>query len=690
MSPAPPSIATRLFGREPLRLDARALGAFRIAMGAALLVDLAQRWAQARDLYSNDGVLSNHQHLYLQRDTGAPWSLLHAFSSQADAKFAFVLFGIAYLLFTVGFATRVLHALALAAAVSLAGRNVLLESPVDHVAIGLLALTLWLPCGSRLSVDALLASFAGPKESGPHELGARPPEPGESDEADHRASVTREPGFSPTSLAALGASAWVAGVHAAMALGHADLGAPGVLASLLVQPIASASGASLAEAGWLSALGAGLVAAEWTVAVLALAPLGLLPTSAQALARGVGAAVGVAHAVAIGWLFDFGPLPWFLAAGSLLLVPRAWFAWLASRPSPARTRTVIFDEDCGICFTTVRLLARLDWRHHLVLQGNGSLEALWVRDAAAPGDGELPPRVGTKPMPAEVTPELVNDTIVVVEPNGTIHLRARAVSAIVHSLPLGPLVAWVMRVPGLSALFDRLYRLVATNRLDLSVAMGLGACGIAPPAKGARRGAVASLTPAQRTARVLRTAGRELAALLVVAGVVGSVVPALSPGLEASVGPLAQPAREAAESWLRVRGDVAFAATRPALPPASQEVVVVKATLKEGGVYDPLRGGAPLESAAALHGPDARARGLGFRWRTYLSALLEPRGEPFRKPFREWLTKGGRGDHPTESLIQGVVVEALPWMGGPSRVVLTHGRAAGDFRSPLLEFRRDP
>ena len=63
--------------------------------------------------------------------------------------------------------------MSLACLVSLVGRNALLESPGNSVAITLLALSLLLPCGKRLSLDSLRRSMARYKERTAEQLNDR-------------------------------------------------------------------------------------------------------------------------------------------------------------------------------------------------------------------------------------------------------------------------------------------------------------------------------------------------------------------------------------------------------------------------------------------------------------------------------------------------------------------------------------
>src|SRR5262249_38674081 len=142
-----------------LRIDARSLGLFRVVMGIVLIGDLIRRFRFAKELYSNDGVLPNHNHLYNLKEGAQVWSVLHAFSSVAEAQTALVFLGFFYACFLIGWKTRAFQVAAALSLVSLASRNVLLDNAGDYLAIALLVFTCFLPLGSRFSLDNLLASL---------------------------------------------------------------------------------------------------------------------------------------------------------------------------------------------------------------------------------------------------------------------------------------------------------------------------------------------------------------------------------------------------------------------------------------------------------------------------------------------------------------------------------------------------
>lgn len=116
-----------------------------------------------------------------------------------------------------------------------------------------------------------------------------------------------------------------------------------------------------------------------------------------------------------------------------------------------------YDADCGICTALARFAQRLDRRGRI----------------------EFVPNYEQARLPEGVDSQLVQDTIVVVEPGGPEPLlRAAAVAALLLQLtPFQPLGV-LLRLPGMRGLADRAYRLVARNRMHISRALGLGVCRI--------------------------------------------------------------------------------------------------------------------------------------------------------------------------------------------------------------------
>ncbi|HEY3500163.1 MAG TPA: HTTM domain-containing protein, partial [Polyangiaceae bacterium] len=140
-------------------MDARSLGAFRIAFGLVLLSDLARRWVELQFWYTNSGLLPNHTLLW-RPPAERMFSLFFTLSNAREAQIGFVLCLLSYLAFTLGYRTRWAQVLALVARVSLNSRLAVLENGGDMAMDLLCLLTLPLPLGARFSLDAVAAAKA--------------------------------------------------------------------------------------------------------------------------------------------------------------------------------------------------------------------------------------------------------------------------------------------------------------------------------------------------------------------------------------------------------------------------------------------------------------------------------------------------------------------------------------------------
>jgi hypothetical protein len=145
-------------------VDPRSLGVFRVLFGLVLLSDLARRWVELDFWYTNSGLLPNHTVLW-RPPAERMFSLFFGVSRAGEAHVGFALCAIVYVLFTLGYRTRLLQLLTLVARVSLNTRLAVLENGGDMVMDLLCLLTLPLPLGTRFSLDAVRAVDSAPSDA---------------------------------------------------------------------------------------------------------------------------------------------------------------------------------------------------------------------------------------------------------------------------------------------------------------------------------------------------------------------------------------------------------------------------------------------------------------------------------------------------------------------------------------------
>ncbi len=155
-------VATALSDR--LGVDARALGAFRIALGAMLLIDYVRRSADLTAFYADTGVLPRDVLAALYPSLAG--LSLHALSGAAWFQAVLFALGVGFALaLAIGYRTRLATAASLLLLVSLHLRNPLLLHG-DVLLRQLLFCGLVLPLGGRWSVDAVRRSVTRDRVAG--------------------------------------------------------------------------------------------------------------------------------------------------------------------------------------------------------------------------------------------------------------------------------------------------------------------------------------------------------------------------------------------------------------------------------------------------------------------------------------------------------------------------------------------
>lgn len=118
---------------------------------------------------------------------------------------------------------------------------------------------------------------------------------------------------------------------------------------------------------------------------------------------------------------------------------------------------VIYDADCGVCQASVAWMRKRDRRGSFEFVGNDAPH-----------------------LPAGVSREESEHTLVVLEEGGRKFVRAEGVARILRELRGWSLLGAALRVPGLRQLANLAYDAFARRRHRVSAALGMRACAIAP------------------------------------------------------------------------------------------------------------------------------------------------------------------------------------------------------------------
>ncbi len=310
--------------------------------------------------------------------------------------------------------------LALVCVLSLHGRATLVENGGDWM---LSELTLWavfLPLGTRFSVDAVRASLERRRETTVAELG-------------ERAAMAPDP--ATARIVSLAAFTILFQLAVAYFFNAIQKGGPTWRHGTAVHYVLYQNRMVTWLAVWMRphmtpglsrVLSYAALATEGALPILILSPFPRVWARRAAVLAVIGLHIGFQCFI------NLGIFSWTMIAYTPFLLTEAdWslFARLGRRRG--RRLVVTLDASCGVCFQLARVLARLDRFGR-------------IRLVAGPAPGPEPAgAAGESPPPAV---EVVEET------TGGRLIGAEALAALLRALPLGVLWSWPLRLPGLRAL----------------------------------------------------------------------------------------------------------------------------------------------------------------------------------------------------------------------------------------------
>jgi hypothetical protein len=423
-----------------LTFDRRTLGFSRILLGFLLLMDVLHRRVAWDDLYSDKGVLPTS--LDLLRPSIPAFSIFRAFSTHGELDVLWVLMLVNAVCLMVGYKTKLAQILALVFQTGMNIRVAMIENG-GYVVNNLLVLwTAFLPMGDRFSVDALLASLR------------RRPDATAADLNDREGMLPEEKAAPWVSVMGLILAVQIAAIYYFNVIhktGPAWRDGTAVHYVLYNDRMATPLVARLRYyvPNFLV-----FFMTRSTMAFEALIPVALLQPLARAWARRLVIFCMCTLHLAFGTTFTLGPFAWSCCVfATLLFSTDDWEIASRTMRRLHRARVVAFDPRSGGAFLVCRVLARLDRFELLTFTAEEGLPlGLAVRDPASLAD-----------RPANLP-------------------RADGFADVIAALPLGPLVAWIPRLPGVRSLVDA--ALAAVERRDVSRFFG-----IRPPGKDAVRAA---------------------------------------------------------------------------------------------------------------------------------------------------------------------------------------------------------
>jgi len=106
---------------------------------------------------------------------------------------------------------------------------------------------------------------------------------------------------------------------------------------------------------------------------------------------------------------------------------------------------VMYDNECSFCYKLTSTFKKFDFFDKIQW-----IDKNWK--------GKFP----------EEGRSMIEHTVVVYNPsNKKLYYKSRAVAKIIRCIPFGFVFAWILILPGLSIIFDRIYDLISRNRMKL-------------------------------------------------------------------------------------------------------------------------------------------------------------------------------------------------------------------------------
>jgi Vitamin K-dependent gamma-carboxylase len=571
-----------------LTIDRRTLGLTRILLGFYLILDLFRRTHDWLDMFSNDGILPSH--VILLRPQSDNFSLFNAFSTPGELWVLWAVGLSAYVALLVGYKTKAAQIASLIFVTSMNGRVLLIENGGYVVQNLLLLWTCFMPLGDRFSLDAMLASSARRKETTADAL---------NDRAAMDAPWRAEPVVSLAMLAVLlqlsalyffnvvhkTGPAWKDGTAVHYVLYNDRMATPFVplVRDHLPVPLI-------------------LFLTKATMVFEAALPICLLSPLAVPWARRAVVFMMCTLHIAFGSTFTLGPFAWACCLFATLMFSRDdWEIAERTMKRRHRARDVLVREDSAASLWAGRLLARLD-----------RFELLTFR--AAPDASGL---------------------FEIRRPSGARVQGAEALADAVAALPLGPIVAWIPRLPGLRWLTDR----AAAFLSGPDMVRWAGPPVPSPEPVHAAPSALA------RTRVRARLALREVLVALMLAAAFNQALVELWVARPLHAGQ-PEPLRSLSHKMRFLQGWFMFSPN----PVMDDGIVVCDAETVNGRHLDPFTGRAPSYDL----GGSVQFNQI---WQDYMNRIQLPGNAFYRDALKAWLLKyQERTGHPEDRLVAARVV----------------------------------
>ncbi|MEO7328635.1 MAG: HTTM domain-containing protein [Minicystis sp.] len=573
-----------------LTFDRRTLGFTRILLGFLLVTDLIHRTPSWMDFYGNEGVLPTHLNLFRPQAWGA-YSIFNAFANPGELRVLWAVMMVTFVCLLVGYKTKLMQILSLIFMTGMNGRVLLIENGGYVVNNLLLLWTCFLPLGDRFSLDTLLASMKRRREASEAEL---------NDRSDVLLPAQTAPHTTVLGAVLVIQIAAIYFFNVIHKKGPAWRNGTAVHYVIYVDRMVTPLVAAMRDyiPNWMFIfMTKTALAFEAGIPVAVLSPLGRVWARRIAIAM-----INTLH-LAFGITFTLGTFAWSACVLSTLLFSRDdWEIAGETMRRAHRARTVVYDPKSPGALLVCRVLKRLD-----------HFELLTFREG--------------EPGPLGLAVQRDDEALVT---------RSAAWADIVEALPLGPTVAWLLRLPPKKQLADAFFAFIEARELSAWFGLTLAPSETLP-----------GPSPLRMKGRRVLGVMREVGVLIMFIGAINQASVELWVIRDRIKVPQPEPTRLLAHKLRFLQGWFMVSPN----PVMDDGTIVVDALTVDGRHIDPFTHKPPMFDLIHAKGLD-----LNQMWGDYYNRIHLPGNTGYREAMKDYMYRlPKRTGNPNDAIVSGEV-----------------------------------
>ena len=610
------------------RVDLRTLGVFRFLLGLVCFIDICRRFRYIEIFYSNYGVAPN----FFMSDMTSKYStkaftLLSSLGTINEVAIFFYIGALFSFFFMIGYKTKLSHIITTIIILSIHNRLIILENGGDMVLNSFLIWSIFLPLGSRFSVDRLLSSLRLFKDNNPSALN------------DSDISIKGEPNYywGLSYFACLLQLSIIYFFNYINKDGSTWEQGTSIYYFYQLDNFLTPLGNFIKEFS-LMPLSISKILTFTTIQLEFIVPFLIISPFFALWFRRFSFITMIGFHIIIGVSLYIGMFSWVMVSALVLLLCSKDMDLLKSMLMKVSSGPyiVFYDSDCGFCHQVARIIRRIDLFSHLTWAGNH-----WN---------------GDKP---EDLDDASNSSIVVWDSNSNqIYTRHMAFSKIISSLPLGFIFSWILRIPIISHISGFIYDMISSNRTGISKFLGLSACDIESESSDEVLSVIYEISPLRKLFLLITESFKTvLVMILVLAALNYSFTKndGFRDWMKAHKYKPFKVNHELSKISKQTRMTQKWNMFSPSVP-RSVSWVIIEATLKDGKVIDLLTGEKPVYDKLSYNDTFSMVDNSQF-WRKYLGRVAKKNYKKYRPQLNKTLLSTRNPIKPYDDLNQDGVVD---------------------------------